>query len=59
MLDTITINKNNMLNASKKGFINATDLADYLTKKGIPFRDSYKLTGQIVSYSIKENKYKR
>ena len=56
MLDTITINKNNMLNAAKKGFINATDLADYLTKKGIPFRDAYKLTGQIVSYSIKNNK---
>ena len=56
MLDTLTINKDNMLNASKKGFINATDLADYLTKKGIPFRDAYKITGQIVSYSIKENK---
>ena len=56
MLDTITINKENMLNAGKKGFINATDLADYLTKKGIPFRDAYKLTGQIVSYAIKNNK---
>lgn len=56
MLDTITLNKENMLNAGKKGFINATDLADYLTKKGMPFRDAYKLTGQIVSYSIKNNK---
>ena len=56
MLDTITINKENMLNAGKKGFINATDLADYLTKKGMPFRDAYKLTGQIVSYAIKNNK---
>lgn len=56
MLDTMIIKKDNMLAASKKGFINATDLADYLTKKGIPFRDAYKITGQIVSYSIKENK---
>ena len=56
MLDSIKFNKDNMLNAAKKGFINATDLADYLTKKGMPFRDAYKLVGQIVSYSIKNGK---
>ena len=56
MLDSIKFNKDNMLNAAKKGFINATDLADYLAKKGMPFRDAYKLVGKIVSYSIKNNK---
>ena len=56
MLDSIKFNKEKMLEAAKKGFINATDLADYLTKKGIPFRDAYKLVGKIVSYSIKNNK---
>jgi argininosuccinate lyase len=56
MLDSIKFNKEKMLEAAKKGFINATDLADYLTKKGMPFRDAYKLVGQIVSYSIKNSK---
>ena len=56
MLDSIKFNKEKMLDAAKKGFINATDLADYLTKKGMPFRDAYKLVGQIVSYSIKNGK---
>ena len=56
MLDSIKFNKEKMLEAAKKGFINATDLADYLTKKGMPFRDAYKLVGQIVSYSIKNGK---
>ena len=56
MLDSIKFNKDNMLEAAKKGFINATDLADYLTKKGLPFRDAYKIVGTIVSYSIKNDK---
>ena len=56
MLDSIKFNKEKMLEAAKKGFINATDLADHLTKKGMPFRDAYKLVGQIVSYSIKNSK---
>ena len=43
----------NMLNAAKRGFINATDLADYLTRKGIPFRDAYKISGSAVSYCIR------
>ena len=55
LMKTITINKDNMLNASKKGFINATDLADYLVKKGLPFRDAYKISGSIVSYCIEKN----
>ena len=41
-----------MLLAAQKGFINATDLADYLTKKGVPFRSAYKISGQLVAYCI-------
>lgn len=50
MIATMTANTDNMLNAAKLGFINATDLADYLTKKGLPFRTAYKLTGELVAY---------
>ena len=56
MLSTITVLKNNMLLAAQKGFINATDCADYLTKKGISFRDAYKISGQMVAYCIDNNK---
>lgn len=42
-----------MYRAAQNGFINATDLADYLTKKGMPFRSAYKITGGIVSDCIK------
>lgn len=52
MLKTLKVNTTNMLNASKKGFINATDAADYLTKKGVPFRDAYKATGELVGYCV-------
>ena len=45
----------NMLKAAGKGFINATDLADYLVRKGLPFRDAYKISGKIVSDCIKED----
>ncbi len=55
MLKTMKVLKDNMLNASKKGFINATDLADYLTKKGVPFREAYKITGTIVADCIKKD----
>ena len=55
MLKTATFLKENMYNAAKKGFINATDLADYLAKKGMPFRDAYKLTGNIVKDAITNN----
>ena len=56
MLATSKALKENMLLASKKGFINATDCADYLTKKGVPFRTAYKITGTIVGDLIKQNK---
>ena len=55
MLATIKVNKDNMRRAAAKGFINATDLADYLVKKDMPFRDAYKISGTIVSYCIDEN----
>lgn len=55
MLDTMKVNKDNMLSAGKKGFINATDCADYLVKKGMPFRDAYKITGTLVALCIDKN----
>ena len=42
----------NMYRAAQRGFLNATDLADYLTKKGLPFRAAYKIAGQLVAYCI-------
>ena len=54
MLAEMKVLKDNMLIAAKKGFINATDLADYLTKKGMPFRSAYKLTGELVGKCVKE-----
>ncbi len=53
MIETMRPIKENMYAASKKGFINATDLADYLTKKGMPFRTAYKAVGSIVADCIK------
>ena len=55
MIETMKPLKENMYNASKKGFINATDLADYLTKKGMPFRSAYKIVGSIVAECISKN----
>jgi argininosuccinate lyase len=52
MLDTMTVLKDKMRNAAAGGFINATDCADYLTKKGVPFRDAYKATGALVARCI-------
>lgn len=52
MLDTMSVYKDNMRNAAAKGFINATDCADYLVKKGMPFRDAYKITGGLVARCI-------
>ena len=54
MLATMRINKQNMRNAAAKGFINATDCADYLVKKGMPFRDAYKITGKLVALCIEK-----
>ena len=56
MFNTTTFLKDNMLKAAKKGFINATDAADYLVKKGIPFRTAYKIVGSIVAYAIDNDK---
>ncbi|MDO4420006.1 MAG: argininosuccinate lyase [Ruminococcus sp.] len=55
MISTMTVLRDNMINAASKGFINATDLADYLVKKGMPFRSAYKLVGQTVAYCIEKN----
>ena len=55
MLKTLKALPENMRKAAQKGFINATDLTDYLTKKGMPFRSAYKLVGQIVAYCIEKN----
>ena len=55
MIETMTIFPENMREAAAKGFINATDCADYLVKKGTPFRDAYKITGEIVRLCIENN----
>ena len=52
MFRTMTVLKGNMRKAAAKGFINATDCADYLVKKGMPFRDAYKITGTLVARCI-------
>ncbi|MBR6594784.1 MAG: argininosuccinate lyase [Clostridia bacterium] len=52
MVRTMRTLKDNMYAAAGKGFINATDLADYLVKKGLPFRTAYKLVGQAVAHCI-------
>ncbi len=56
MIATMKVLPENMKLASQKGFINATDLADYLVKKGLPFRSAYKISGQIVAYCIANGK---
>ena len=55
MLATMKAKRDNMYKAAQKGFINATDLADYMTKKGVPFRSAYKISGQLVAYCIENN----
>jgi len=52
MIETMTVLKDNMKKAAAEGFINATDLADYLVKKGMPFRSAYKISGSLVAYCI-------
>ncbi len=56
MIAGMKVLADNMYAAAGRGFINATDLADYLTKKGLPFRSAYKLSGQLVAYCIKNGK---
>ncbi len=55
MLQTMRVLKDNMRKAAAKGFINATDCADYLVKKGMPFRDAYKITGTLVAKCIEKD----
>jgi argininosuccinate lyase len=54
MLKTMRVKTDNMRKAAAEGFINATDLADYLVKKGLPFRSAYKIVGQIVALCIEK-----
>ena len=54
MIKTMRLIPQNMYRAAQEGFINATDLADYLTKKGMPFRSAYKIVGQIVAECIEK-----
>ena len=54
MIETMTVRTDNMMRAAQTGFINATDLADYLVKKGLPFRSAYKISGQLVARCIEE-----
>ena len=57
MLDTMTVRTDNMRKAAAfSGFINATDCADYLTKKGMPFRDAYTATGHLVALCTAQGK---
>jgi argininosuccinate lyase len=56
MIDTMKVRKENMLNAAKGGFTNATDAADYLVKHGMPFRDAHEVIGKLVFYCIQNNK---
>ena len=55
MIATMTANTQNMKRAAQAGFINATDLADYLVKKGLPFRSAYKISGQLVALCIEKH----
>ena len=56
MIDTMRFNKDIMEASAKNGFTNATDAADYLVRKGVPFRDAHGIIGQLVLYGIENNK---
>ncbi|MCH5186109.1 MAG: argininosuccinate lyase, partial [Oscillospiraceae bacterium] len=56
MISTMTVKKDTMLKGSKGGFTNATDAADYLVKKGLPFREAHAVVGRMVFYAIEHNK---
>ncbi len=56
MVATMRVREDTMLHAAQSGFINATDLADYLVGKGLPFRDAYKISGRIVARCMEEGK---
>ncbi len=56
MLKTITFRKENMERGASGGFTNATDCADYLVRKGVPFRDAHRVVGELVAHCLNENK---
>ena len=53
MLETMELKKENMEKSTKNGFTNATDAADYLVKKGVPFRDAHSIVGELVLFCVK------
>ena len=55
MLDTISVNEDKIYTSMRSGFLNATDVADYLAKNNMPFRQAHKITGEIVSYCENKN----
>ncbi|MGG1676364.1 argininosuccinate lyase [Neobacillus sp. NRS-1170] len=57
MIETMTVNKDIMRKAINNDFSNATDIADYLVRKGLPFRDAHEVIGKIVLYAIQSNKF--
>lgn len=57
MLATMTVNRERMKDGARGGFTNATDVADYLAKKGVPFRKAHEITGQLVFKCIQEGRY--
>ncbi len=57
MIKAMRVNKDKMLLATKEDFSNATDMADYLVKKGLPFRDAHEVAGKSVSYCIEQDKW--
>jgi argininosuccinate lyase len=56
MIKTMKIKKENMKKATKDGFMNATDVADYLVKKGVAFRSAHEVVGKMVLYCVQHNK---
>ena len=52
LFQTVSFNRETMQQAARKGFSNATDLADYLARKGVPFREAHEITGKLVKYGI-------
>ena len=56
MLPSIIINADNMRKACEKGYLNATDIADYLVLKGMPFREAHKVVGSLVAYALNKSK---
>lgn len=57
MIETMKVNKENMYKAVEQDFSNATDIADYLVTKGLPFREAHEIIGKIVLYAIENDKY--